>query len=36
MSKQPFYDLLPTIECQTPRTVLRRFAEAPGSEMKFP
>ena len=36
MSKRPFYDLLPTIECQTPRTVLRRFAEAPGSEMKFP
>ena len=36
MSKRPFYDLLPTIERQTPSNVLCRFAEAPGSELKFP
>ena len=35
MSKRPFYDLLPTIERQTPSNVLCRFAEAPGSELKF-
>ncbi|XP_022796392.1 E3 ubiquitin-protein ligase rnf213-alpha-like isoform X2 [Stylophora pistillata] len=27
MSKRPFYDLLPNIECQTPRTVLCRLAD---------
>ena len=31
MSKRPFYDLLPTIECQTPRTVLSRLADTPGT-----
>ncbi|KAL9988404.1 hypothetical protein ACROYT_G002842 [Oculina patagonica] len=29
MSKRPFYDLLPTIECETPRTVQCRLAENP-------
>ncbi|KAJ7339375.1 hypothetical protein OS493_005769 [Desmophyllum pertusum] len=29
MFKRPFYDLLPTIECDTPRTVLRRLTENP-------
>ncbi|PFX19443.1 E3 ubiquitin-protein ligase RNF213 [Stylophora pistillata] len=32
MSKRPFYDLLPTIECQTPRTVLCRFADTPDKK----
>ncbi|XP_022806308.1 E3 ubiquitin-protein ligase rnf213-alpha-like [Stylophora pistillata] len=29
MSKRSFYDLLPTIECKTPRTVLCRLADTP-------
>ena len=35
MSKRPFYDLLPTIECQTPRTVLCRLADTSGISMRF-
>ena len=35
MSKRPFYDLLPTIECQTPRTVLCRLANTPGISLRF-
>ena len=33
MSKRPFYDLLPTIECETPRTVQCRLAENPGMQI---
>ena len=33
MFKRPFYDLLPTIECDTPRTVLRRLTENPGMQI---
>ncbi|RMX46188.1 hypothetical protein pdam_00007847 [Pocillopora damicornis] len=32
MSKRPFYDLLPTIECQTPRIVLSRLADTPDKQ----
>ena len=35
MSKRPFYDLLPTIQCQTPRTVLCRLEDTPGIELRF-
>ena len=35
MSKRPFYNLLPTIECQTPRTVLCRLANTPGIQLRF-
>ena len=35
MSKRTFCDLLPTIECQTPRTVLCRLADAPGILLRF-
>lgn len=33
MCKRPFYDLLPTIECNTPRTVQCRLAENPGMQI---
>ena len=36
MPKRPVYDLLPTIECQTPRTVLCRLADTPGIQLRFP
>ena len=35
MSKRPFYDLLPTIQCQTPRTVLCRLEDTPGIALRF-
>ena len=33
MCKRPFYDLLPTIECDTPRTVQCRLAVNPGMQI---
>ena len=33
LCKRPFYDLLPTIECHTPRTVHCRLAVNPGMQI---
>ena len=33
MCKRPFYDLLPTIECDTPRAVQCRLAVNPGKQI---
>ena len=33
MFKRPFYDLLPTIECRTPRDVQCRLAVNPGMQI---
>ena len=33
MCKRPFYELLPTIECDTPRAVHRRLAVNPGMQI---
>ena len=35
MSRRPFFELLPTIECQTPTTVLSRLADTPGILLRF-